>query len=553
MARQSKIILCKNIKLDREMKNVLSYSESDMLTLVNSTGIKVAEANDYTFIGKGDRDAITVSIPYSTCLGCNYIAFQNYQYNNKWYFAFIDRVEYISDGATRLHYKVDIFATWFDYWSNKSCFIVREHVNDDTVGLNTIPEGLETGEYTCAGKTLLWTTSSSTYIAVATTWLPSLIWDDNMGVKYGGIFSAAMVVLFETSSDCSTFLKMMDENAKADAIVAVFMIPQAFKGTANFVTYTVSVPGSTTSIKLAIPTTTTSYTILNTAVSVVRPTSLDGYAPVNKKLLVYPYNYFYVTNNAGTDVEFHYEDFISGSPSFKTVGVLSIGCSIRCIPLNYKGLVDPTEFPVTDDFLSYNYGITGPKFPICSWSSDAYTNWLTENGVNIALNYVTSAGMIAGGAAMLATGGGATVGAGMILSGAMGIGGEMKQQYEHSLTPPQARGNTNAGDILFSARQMFIPAFKMTIKAEYARCIDNYFSMFGYKVNRLKVANQLGRTNWNYVQIGPNETIGYQKDNVTAVPPQDLDDINKLYQRGITLWHNHATLGDYTQTNSIVT
>ena len=128
----------------------------------------------------------------------------------------------------------------------------------------------------------------------------------------------------------------------------------------------------------------------------------------------------------------------------------------------------------------------------------------------------------------------------------------MKQQYEHSLTPPQARGNTNAGDILFSARQMFIPAFKMTIKSEYARSIDNYFSMFGYKVNRLKVANQLGRTNWNYVQIGPNETIGYQKDNVTAVPPADLDNINKLYQRGITLWHNHATLGDYTQTNNIV-
>lgn len=553
MARESKIILCKNIKLDRENLNVLSYNESQMLTLVNSTGIKVIEKNNYSFIGKSDRATISVDIPYSTCLGCNYMAFQNYNYNNKWYFAFIDRVEYVNDLTTRIYYTVDIFSTWLDYWSNKACFIVREHVNDDTVGVNTIPEGLETGEYTCAGKTLLWSDANNCYIAVATTWLPSLIWDDNMGVNYGGIFSGAMIVLFDDSEECSKFIQMMDENAKADAIVAIFMVPQTFKGAATFVTYTVSVPGFTRSIKCAIPTSTNSYTLLSSSVSVARPTALDGYTPVNKKLLVYPYNYFYVTNNAGSDVEYHYEDFISGSPSFTTIGTLSVGCSIRCVPRNYKNLQDPTILPVVDEFLSYNYGVTAPKYPVCSWSSDAYTNWLTENGVNIALSYVTSAAMIAGGAALIATGGGALMGGGMIASGAMGIAGEMKQQYEHSLTPPQARGNTNAGDILYSAREMFIPAYKMTIKAEYARSIDNYFSKFGYKVNRLKVANQLGRTNWNYVQIGQGETIGYQKTDYLAVPPEDLVNINKLYQRGITIWHNHATLGDYTQTNNIVT
>ena len=548
MARNSKIILCKNIKMDRDNMHVLSYTESQMLTLVNSSGIKVVEKNDYSFIGRGDRSAINVDVSYSTCLGCNYIAFQNYNYNNKWYFAFIDRVEYINDLTTRIYYTVDIFATWLDYWSNKACFIIREHVNDDTVGLHTIPEGLETGEYVAAGKTLLWSDANNCYIALASTWFPSLIWDYNSGINYGGIYSAAGIILFDDPDEVGKFIKKMDENAKKDAIIAVFMVPQAFKGAANFITNTIL--GE--SLRYCIPTSTNSYTLLKASTDVARPTTLDGYTPVNKKLLVWPYNYFYVTNNAGSDVEFHYEDFINGSPSFTTIGTMTPGCSIRCIPRNYKNLQDPTILPVVDEFLSYNYGITAPKYPICSWSSDVYTNWLTENGVNRAISTLTSIGMIAGGAAMVATGAGAGVGAGMIAGGAMGIAGEMKQMYEHSLIPPQAQGNTNSGDVLFSSREMFIPAYKMTIKAEYARSIDNYFSKYGYKVNRLKTANQLGRQTWNYVQIGPGEIIGYQKTDMLAVPPEDLVNINKLYQRGITIWHNHSTLGDYTQSNNIV-
>ena len=552
MAKESKIILCKNIKMDRENLNVLSYTESQMLTLVNSTGIKVIEKNNYSFIGKSDRATISVDVPYSTCLGCNYMAFQNYNYNNKWYFAFIDRVEYVNDLTTRIYYTVDIFSTWLDYWSNKACFIVREHVNDDTIGRHTIPEGLETGEYVSAGKNILYADANSCYIAVSTTWLPSLIWEDNIGIDYGGIYSGAMVVLFDSSTEVSKFIQMMDENAKADAIVAIFMVPQTFKGTANFVTYTVSVPGFTRSIKCAIPTSTSSYITLASNIAVTSPSVIDGYTPVNKKLFVYPYNYLYVTNNAGADVEYHYEDFINRSPLFTTIGTLTPGCSIRTIPINYKNLQDP-DHQAADQFLSYNYGVTAPKYPICSWSSDAYTNWLTENGVNRALGYVTSGAMMIGGAALMATGGGAVMGGGMIASGAMGIAGELKQEYEHSLTPPQAKGNTNAGDILFSAKQMLIPAYRMTIKSEYARCIDNYFSKFGYKINRVKTANQTGRINWNYVQIGQGEIIGYQKADYLAVPPEDLVNINKLYQRGITIWHNHATLGDYTQTNNIVT
>ena len=141
--RNSKVILAKNIRLDRDYKNVINYSESSMVSLVTSKA--VATVNECSFLRQDQ--AIEVQVPYGTALQANYIAFQNSDYSNKWFFAFVDRVEYKGDRNTRIYYTVDEFSTWFDYWTPTTCFIEREHVNDDGIGKNTVPEQLETGEY----------------------------------------------------------------------------------------------------------------------------------------------------------------------------------------------------------------------------------------------------------------------------------------------------------------------------------------------------------------------------------------------------------------------
>ena len=43
----------------------------------------------------------------------------------------------------------DVFHTWQCDITYNQCFVEREHVNDDTVGLHTVPENVETGEYIC--------------------------------------------------------------------------------------------------------------------------------------------------------------------------------------------------------------------------------------------------------------------------------------------------------------------------------------------------------------------------------------------------------------------
>ena len=88
----------------------------------------------------------------------------------------------------------------------------------------------------------------------------------------------------------------------------------------------------------------------------------------------------------------------------------------------------------------------------------------------------------------------------------------------------------------------------MCIKAEYAKIIDEYFTRFGYKTNLTKVPNINGRTYFNYVQIADSEVIGYGE-----VPNKYMDEINNIFRRGVTIWHDHSNIGDYTVNNSIVT
>ena len=93
MAHNSRIILAKDIKLDREHVNVLTYSETQMLTLLRGQSNLVVEKTNYNFV-RESKNKIDVDVSYDTCLQSNYMAFQNPTYSNKWFFAFITDVEF---------------------------------------------------------------------------------------------------------------------------------------------------------------------------------------------------------------------------------------------------------------------------------------------------------------------------------------------------------------------------------------------------------------------------------------------------------------------------
>ena len=548
MAKNSIVIIARNIKIDRNYQNCLTYTEQEMYDLCYQNRVNMS--NNFSFV-KESENSIRVPFSYQECLSSNYIAFQNPRYSNKWFFAFIDSVEYLSDGASLINFTVDIFSTWFSYWNPVSTFVIREHTNEDTIGANTIPEGLETGEYIHANSSVIYDVDS-TYICVGVSEVVDEINLNPFNSQYNGIYSGIKYLLCETPLAASNLIRAYDKKGKGAAINTIFLVPQALVGSVTFSTITIE--GITT--QLAVVPYSTSAVLLSTSSDITPVTAIGNYIPVNNKLFTYPYCYFYLTNNVGQNVVYHYEDFINNTAKFKTYGAITPGCSIKTIPLNYKKLSESTS---PNSVWSYNYGIMGAKLPMCSWVNDSYTNWLTQNGVNIAgmtLNKNEAAG-VAGigsmllGAGLMATGIGGAMGMGLIAGGATGIFSSMQSSYQHDIVPEQARGSISGGDVQYSLGWDVIQLFRMTIREEFARSIDDYFTRFGYMTNRLKVPNQTGRRYFNYVEIGKSEIIGYAKTN-TSVPAEAMEKINNIYRSGVTLWHDHSRIGNYTE-NTIIT
>ena len=540
--KSSKIILSKNIKIDKNYKQVLSFTESQMLSLLQDNNNLVYQSLSYSFIR--DRGSIKVNAPYGTCLQSNYMAFQNPDFSNKWFFAFIDKVVYLSDSASEIYYTIDEWSTWFDYWNPKECFVIREHVTSDNIGEHTEPEKLEHGSYVGNGA-LIGDSRFSTYAyLVVTTQLLESATPTTIYTSLGGIIMNGFVYF------CNNLTEVEDRindslQQKDNSVLFVYMIPS------------IIVPSSQIgSQKGLITSYTTPYHANYTPISSI-PTTLDGYSPVNKKLLCYPYQYCLMENTAGSSNVLRYEWFSGTNHPVEIwyYAVPSIGASIIAIPHNYRGNV-----------LALDEAIVGPKYPTLPWSEDAYTNWLTQNSVNNTMNWVKAggqvilgAGMLAGGVALASTGVGATLTPGLMASGAstLASGGltafdNSMEYYQHSQEPDIFKGVNSAGDVLTCIGAMGFNYLKMSIEGDYARKLDKFFTRYGYTVNTVKYPNMSHRQNYNYLQISKDDNIGYVNNhNGISIPASSMELINTIVRNGVTIWNNHTNLGDYSVSNNI--
>lgn len=142
---QGQLYLCKT-PLENDYKNQLTFANANaQMSYFNSTVQHTFD--NYTYIKKDN--AIQVGKNIDEIIDCNYLFYKNTGFTNKWYFCFITNMEYVNENCTRITFETDCYQTWLFQIEYKQSFVEREHVNDDTVGLHTVPENLETGEYIC--------------------------------------------------------------------------------------------------------------------------------------------------------------------------------------------------------------------------------------------------------------------------------------------------------------------------------------------------------------------------------------------------------------------
>lgn len=526
------------------LKVPLEINDINQLTFANTT----AQYNYFNSLPKRSVDNFTYqrkdgTIRYGAnfddIMQYNYVMYRNDAYSNKWFYAFITGMEYLNDNVTAISIKTDVWQTWQFDLVYKRTFVEREHVNDDTIGANTLDEGLELGDYVInSSKTLKPDMIVKDYDDALITGLYFPIffqvselasgisiayseWDQG----YNGVFSGLYYFAVTSYTAARSIIKRYDDQGKGAAIISVFLAPLEFlQGAKKFgeLGFNIYIPQDTGTVTTLLETN-------SAAATVTRPSTVNGYSPRNNKLFTYPFSYVYATNNVGSDADFRYEDFANAAPKFYMAGALGQGCTVKLCPVNYKSYTTNAEV--------FEYGLTGAKYPVCAWASDYYTNWVTQNAVNMNLNVVQGA-ISAGVNASY----GNMIGAGSSLLSS--VGGVMAQRYQAKVHPDQAKGITNSSDIMIGWRRYFTVDC-MSVRAEVARTIDDFFTMFGYKVSRVKIPNITGRRNWNYVK-----TVGCYIDG--DVPQADMQEIKDMFDKGITLWHNPSTFADYSQNNDII-
>lgn len=552
----SKIILSKNIKMDREYVNVLNFTESQMVALCEQN--VVVQANNFSFIRS--NKTIQCQFSYENCLQANYIAFQNPDYANKWFFAWIDEVIYKGNNNTEIRYTIDSWSTWFSKVTTKPCFVQREHTNDDAIGNNTLPENLDVGDVVCEQTIEDISLSKYYWVAVETAWIPNEgsdgteLLDSNKGKQHAGItvynkqIFGNKIILFRGQYEHLVNLGLYILRTNGDGHIAdiqnIFIVPNAVIKESTLTEVTAKVGG----IDFSFYTMPNSDIVPEFTTTIEKITSYSDYVPKNKKCFVYPYNYLFVSNNVGNSNIYKYENFYgSNNAVFKTHVAIGIGCSGKLIPQNYKRMnVDNDE------------SLPLAKYPTCSWSSDAFINWLTQQAVNESLNMAF--GLFGAGnqfASDIHSANNqktesqqnygntmASVNLGVNIAGQ--IGRQIGNFYAGTLMP-NIQGGRNTGDVNFLIGKNTFTFKCMRAKTENLKLIDSYFSRFGYATNIIKNPNITGRRNFNYVEIGSSEEVGYGQ-----VPSIHMNNINNACRRGVTIWHNHENLGNYNIENEII-
>lgn len=455
----------------------------------------------------------------------NYLFYQNGSYSNKVYFCYIKNMTYINDDCTDIEIEEDVFQTWQFDVKYKRSFVEREHVADDTIGKHTINEGLGFGDYVCYDVTKYEDFDDIVYMVLVTQWVDKT--DTYGSFNIGGVPYQGGAYVCRTPNDFRTLIYEYSDAGIPNAIYGTYAVPLKLIPSASIPFINHEIPYEKY-VDMPSP--------WRDDIVITKPNIYGSFHPKNNKMFCFPYQYLLLSNNNGSSNIYQYERFkFTDDCHFTITGVPTMGGSIKVMPFYYDILTDNEE-----------QGIMAGKFPPLNWGVDEFTVWSTQNMLNINLGIAESSINVGIGAYNLANSGGQQ-GADQLGAGIGQMLNIFKDVYLHKeFDVPSAHGNLNAGDINMTNGSNTLFFYKMGIKEEIAKSIDNFFTMYGYRVNELKNFNFKTRRYWNYIKT--TEAI----IESPVVPEKSLNNFKALFNNGITFWHDPNIFMDYNQPNDII-
>lgn len=578
-----------NVPFNSDYKNTRWFDSLSEQTTYFLNKSAIFTIDQFNFQRINGSYVVRVNKNIDSLWGTNYLLFQNADYNNKWFYAFVDQLEYINKNVTHIHFEIDVFQTWLFDINFKPSFVIREHRplwnGDGSPVINTVDEGLAYGtEYDTQDVNIFQPNNGYKWLVIVsktpmhegspTSITPTVIgtpqplsvylvpFKDDDTVPSVDMVKQQMTALISKPTDV---LKNLYTSSDAvNNIVALYVteytgIPFTLtSGSPDIMQFpddgndiqAVVVAGSSNIHMLYVA------KVLNfDSLSQDMGSKYDGFAPVTEsKLMMYPYCQTIIDDFKGNRMTLKNEYINNtnllllvkgslGTSNYVSYGVddynyTADGTAKERVS-NESALINnnPADVPIiTDQLAAY---LQGHRNSLANQKQQIEWNGVT-GAVGNALGGIGSA--LSGnalGAAASATG--IVKGAGDTVLKLQGI--EAKQQDIANLPPQLAKMGSNTS-YLYGNNYNGVYVMKKQIKAEYRKKLSDFFNMFGYKTNEVKVPNFHTRQSWNYVQTQSCIITGNFNN-------EDLQEIKNVFDNGITLWHTDD-IGNYSLGNAVI-
>lgn len=544
----SEVRLLTNVPLDNTYAHTIYFASKQAQTTYFQSKTKAGCIFNNVSYQRHTRGSIRLQKLADNIYDCNYMMFKNTAFGDRWFYAFIREVEYISNTVCEVTYEIDVMQTWFFDVTLLQSFVEREHSATDVAGDNIVPEPVNIGEY-YLGIPLgtgyfdefdVVIVSPYHIVSGNTEWEENFRYqkfDENPTMLTHQVVKTTYAQDYHYEPFWIAF-EGLSRKGITDEVVDCYLIPRHFLPQYdNFYELTGNVESKDFDVYYQ------------------KPTQLShGYQPKNKKLLTSPYNKLIVDTSDGNINEYAFEFFKDEESNtkitFKVYAYRGSTLSFKACPVRYKGEpVNYTEGCVLTDFPSFPYII------------DSFKAWLAQNKTRVALQATSDilgigAGMgtVMAGSQMLTpktkvlskkgaemmSGGYEQIGK----EGVRGIGGILSEMADRNVAKLKPRGTASGSLEIAMGKKDFV-FIQQSVNPQNAVIIDDFFNCYGYATHRVKVPNRNVRPHWTFVK-----TIDINVES--NAPADDTNKICSIYDNGITFWKNPSEVGNYSLDNSPV-
>ena len=555
------IQLFRGINLDnRYMHTIYFASESAQNSWFTGKVYRTYQQISYT---RYTRNSIKLKADTTEIMDCTYLRFKNDRSVDKWFYAFINSVEYVNENTCLITYEIDVMQTWFIQTGTlQPSYILRQHVTDDTFGVNLEAEPVGSDVFDC---------DEITYSS-----------------PDGALFGNYSLVINTTQNPNGTGGSGTLLNNKLYNGTNLIITDTDDASALNNITNALQtiLEGSWTSgdrpvevvDMFTFPTKFANLTVLaNThQVNVTHNGTMSGYTPKNKKLYGYPFAYLQASTKDGSGCIYKWEYFdgmleTTHTVEFTAYGNPIGGGSIICYPERYNGV---------NENIDAKMSIT--NFPKNPFNYDAYQAWIAAGGserlqreetitnvrgvtalVKSASNAILGQGM--SGVTQTGTSAyGMEQNGGATARGIAGMTGGINQivqsagnyiettmnvlEAQNKIGYQWADAQYQPNQIIGSATPNAIVAmraldfyfFHVHVRADELKRLDDFLSCFGYAINKVETPNLHNRRYWNFIQTQGAVISG-------NMPASSKDAIARIFDGGITFWHDGDQIGNYRQ------